>query len=147
VTNSDDINSAKEKQEKPLLIWNQMLGRSLPVVPYNLAVRPDKKDNVLIGHSLALELYNALAFPVVDSVAHTILRGKHRGEHYHPKETGKIEVFVPLIGSAMLEWHETGFPTPRNSSLIMRGIWPKALTLPERKYIAKVYHVYPETCS
>jgi hypothetical protein len=108
-------------------------------------LRPDKKDKKLVGHSAGLELYDALPFPVVDSVAHTILKGKCRGEHYHSKETGKIEVFAPLIGEAILEWHETGFPTTRTNSVIMKGIWPR-LRLPDKEYVVRVYLVYPDTC-
>lgn len=85
---------------------------------------------------MPLELYKEFGLNIVDAVIHTTKKGEKRGGHYHPRETGKVEIFVPLVGAAKLIWHDTTTPDKTHEEL-MYSIFQNGTF---------VYRVDPETC-
>lgn len=103
----------------------------MTVTPIRLDTRRDKRGTVL-----SLEFYKQFGLSIVDAVVHTTKKGERRGGHYHPKEDGKIEIFVPLLGAAKLIWHDRTTPDETHEE-IMRPIFQNGNV---------IYRVSPETC-
>ncbi len=84
---------------------------------------------------MSLEFYKEFGLSIVDAVVHTTNKGQKRGGHYHPKESGKVEIFIPLLGTAKLSWHDRDRPIESHEE-IMQSVLQTGL----------VYRVNPETC-
>ena len=103
----------------------------MAIIPIQLDAIREKR-----GAVLSLELSKEFGLSIVDAVLHTTKKGEKRGGHYHPRESGKVEVFVPLVGVAKLLWHDTSAPDKTYEEL-MHPIFQNE---------GMVYRVEPETC-
>jgi hypothetical protein len=104
-------------------------------IPVSISTDCSRTDGRHIGYSAGLEFRKMLPFPIVDIVVQTIEPRETRECHYHPSDRGKVEVFLPIMGDALLEWHES-----HNSHIsgqeTMKGIFDEPF----------MFRVNPGTC-
>jgi oxalate decarboxylase/phosphoglucose isomerase-like protein (cupin superfamily) len=103
----------------------------MTVVPIQLDPKRDRR-----GVILPLELYKEFGLSVLDVVVSTTKKGEKRGGHYHPRESGKVELFIPLVGTAKLLWHDRATPQRAHEEL-MCSLFQNGTV---------VYRVDSETC-